>query len=851
MLKVALKGVRAHKRRLMSTSLAVLLGVSFLCGTLVMGDTIQRTFANLLATVNSGTDAFVRSSQTISSAAHGPGAEVQRARIDASLLAKVRQVNGVAAAAAQVAGRATIFDKQRNELGAGAEGGPPNLAFSWIDDQQLNPFRISAGRAPAADGEVVIDRASAKQAGYAVGDTVSVGVPDARAFTLVGIATFGNQDNAGGATTALFSLPEAETLFSSPGKVDSISARAAPGVSQTELVQRISAILPPGIEVLTGAAITKEQQDSFQARISAFTTFFSAFGYIAVLVGAFVIYNTFSIIIAQRTREIALLRAVGASRRQVLGSVMVEAVAVGVAASVVGVIAGIGVGALLRAFFGAVGFSFPSGGLVLRPATVITGFVVGTGVTLFAALAPALRASRVAPLAALREGAVDTSSTSRTRGVAGALATLIGVLLVARGIASKDVTPIGFGAIVTLIGMIIAGPVVARPLSRVLGFPALRLKGVTGRLARDNAMRNPRRTSGTAAALMVGVAVVSVFTVLAASLKATADDQITKSFIGDLVVTSGMGFERGALGPELASKLAALPQVEAAAPIRRTDVEVNGKARSILATDATALSKVLRLDVVSGSLASLGDAQIAISDSESRDQRLSIGDTVTLSYPDTGSHRVTVAAIYKSLEPISSSYLISTKLDNANQIAPRDSFVYIKLKPGANVAAARTEVRQAIAGYPTAKVQDLASLKQTLTGHVNSLLAVLFGMLALSILIASIGISNTLQLSVHERTHELGLLRAVGTTRKQLRSMVRWESAIIALFGTVGGIALGDAFGWSVVNGLGRDNNILFRIPIGQSLFIVACGAMIGVLAAVRPAARASRLDVLRAIATE
>ena len=850
MLKVALRGVRAHKRRLVSTSLAVLLGVSFLCGTLVMGDTIQRTFSNLLATVNSGTDAFVRSTQTIETVERGPGTQKERAHIDESLVATVRGVDGVAATAAQVEGRATILDKQGNELGSGGRGAP-SLAFSWVDDGTLNPFKLAEGHAPSTADEVVIDRASATQAGYRVGDTVTIAVPDARPFHLVGIATFGTVDSAGGATTALYSLPVAEQLFAAPGKVDSISARAQPGVSQDELARRIQAVVPRDVEAITGDAITNEQQDAFQSRIESFTTFFSAFGYIAVLVGAFVIYNTFSIIIAQRTREIALLRAVGAARKQVLASVMVEALLVGAVASVVGVIAGIGVGAGLRAFFGAVGFSFPSGGLVLRPGTVMVGLIVGIGVTVFAALAPALRASRVAPMAALRETAVDTSNTSRGRIVAGALTTGLGIALVASGIANKDVVPIGLGAITTLIGMIVIGPVVARPMSRLIGSPATRLRGVTGRLARDNAMRNPRRTSGTAAALMVGVAVVSIFTVLAASLKATADDQITTSFIGDLVVTTGGGGNRGALGPEVSHQLAALPQVEAAAPIRGTDVAINGEAHGVIATDPVALAKVVRVDVRDGSLSDVRDHQIAVSAREADDHHLKLGDTLTVTYADTGDHPVTIAAIYKPLEPIDTSYLVSTALDDANQTKPRDAFVYIKLKPGTNLPAARTAVKSAIASYPTAKVQDLAGLKQTLTSRINSLLAVLFGMLALSILIASIGISNTLQLSVHERTHELGLLRAVGTTRAQLKSMVRWESAIIALFGTVGGLILGDAFGWSVVNGLGRDNNILFRIPVGQSVLIVLCGAIIGVLAAVRPAATAGRLDVLRAIATE
>ena len=848
MLKVAIKGVIAHKRRLLSTSLAVLLGVSFLCGTLVMSDTIQRTFSNLLATVNSGTDAFVRSQDTLPGNDDGPGNGRTHANIDESLVSTLQQVPGVAAVTAQVQGRATIYDKAGNELGSGGRGAP-NVALSWGNDAGLNPFKLAEGRAPTTDDEVVIDRGTAKDAGYHVGDTVQVAVSEVKTYHLVGIATFGNEDNAGGATTVLFTLPAAEQLFTGPGRVGAILVRAQPGVSQTELQQRISAVMPAHLEVLTGAQITQEQQDQFQSRIQAFTTFFAGFGYIAVLVGAFVIYNTFSIIVAQRTRETALLRAVGASRRQVLGSVFVEALAVGLFASIVGVAAGVGVGAGLRGLFGAFGFSFPSGGLVLRPGTVIVGLTIGVLVTLFAATFPAIRASRIAPIAALRETAVDTSSASRSRFITGVVIIGIGVVAVAAGIGAKEVRNIGLGSIITLIGMITIGPVVARPLSGILGSPAPRIRGVTGRLARDNAMRNPRRTAGTATALMVGVAVVSIFAVLSTSLRATANDQITKSFVGDLVVT-GSG-RRGTFDPSVSTKLAALPQVAAAAPIRPVDVAVDGESHSVVATDPAAIDDVVRIDVRNGSLANLGPNQIAVATDEADRLHLSVGSTVTVTYVNTGDHPLTVAAIYHPIDPISVSYIIDTKLDDANDAKPHDSFIYLKLRDGANLPAARTAVKQALQSYPSAQVEDLAGLKRTLNGRINSLLAVIFAMLTLSILIASIGISNTLQLSVHERTREIGLLRAVGTTRDQLRSMVRWESIIIAVFGTIGGLVLGDAFGWSLVHGLGRDQSVIFRIPVGPSILIVVAGALIGVLAAARPARRAANLDVLQAIAFE
>ncbi|MDT5013572.1 MAG: putative transport system permease protein, partial [Mycobacterium sp.] len=331
--------------------------------------------------------------------------------------------------------------------------------------------------------------------------------------------------------------------------------------------------------------------------------------------------------------------------------------------------------------------------------------------------------------------------------------------------------------------------------------------------------------------------------------------QITKSFVGDLVETSGGGGGggggRGALGPEVSHQLAGLTGIAAAAPIRAVEVAIDGKSTDILATDPAALAKVVHIDVTAGTLDHLGIDQIAVSKDKADTAGLRVGSTVKVAYADTGAHDLTVAAIYDKVEPIDSPYLVSTAFDDANRAQPRDLFVFVKLQPDADLPAARAAVKQTIAPYPTAKIEDLAGLKRTLTSRINTLIAVLFGMLALSILIASIGISNTLQLSVHERTQELGLLRAVGTTREQLRTMVRWESAIIAVFGTVGGLVLGTAFGWAVIHGLGSANDVLFRVPVGQALLIVIAGALIGVLAAVRPARRAAKLDVLQAIASE
>ena len=847
MFRIALKNVVAHRRRLASTFLAVTLGIAFLSGTLVLGDTISRSFRNLLSTVNSGVDAYVRRRAPLVGGADGLGGQ-PRGTLDETTIAAVAAVPGVAHAEGEVrAGGVQVVDKAGKVMGGGR--GVPSRGASWRTDPTLNPFRLAAGTPPAAPDDVVLDRATAGKAGFHVGDTVTVLVPDARPFRLTGIATFGGQDSPGGGTQALFTLSTAQQLLGTPGKVDAVVVRGQPGVSQTELAARINRALPASAEALTGAAIVKETQDAFQQRISGFTTFLSSFAWVAVIVGAFVIYNTFSIIVAQRTRETALLRAVGASRRQILSSVVVESFAAGLAGSTVGVVLGIGVGALLRALFRAGGFPFPPGGLVLQGATVLTGLIVGVLVTVGAALAPALRASRVAPVAALRDAAIDTSNRSRGRAIAGVIVTAAGLAAMVDGVVVKNASRIGIGAAFTLIGVLLLGPLTAVPVARLVGAPA-RLRGVTGVMARENAMRNPRRTSGTAAALLVGVAVVTFFTVIAASLQATTNDQIDRSFIGDVSVAGG-GFRRGGFSPELAKRLARLPEVSAAAALRLSEVSVGDRSIEVLATDPAALARVLKIDVTGGSLDDLKGNQIALSSSNARDLHVGLGDPVTLHYADSGDHPLTVGAVFKESDIMPAGYIIPTAADDAFAARPLDDGVFVKFRSGVPFAQGRAAVEGVAKDYPAARVEDQHDIKQGYTSRINSFLAVIFGMLALAIIIALIGISNTLQLSVYERTRELGLLRAVGTTRSQLRSMVRWESVIIALFGTLGGVGLGITFGWAIVHGLGRDSNIIFAVPVLRAAVIVVVGATAGVLAAVRPASRAGRLDVLRAIATE
>ena len=848
------KGLLAHKTRFVSTFLAVFLGVAFLAGTLVLTDTIQTSFNDLFGDVYRGTDAYVRSTEKVD----GERGDNIRKRLDDTLVATVRSVDGVADASPQINVNDTqVVGSDGKPVGNPGQGAP-TFGANWVDNPKLNPFNVSEGRPPRADDEVVIDKSSATKGHLKVGDTVSMVLPTATApkqFHLVGIVKFGTADSPLGASYSLFTLNTAEQDLTQPGKIDAIRVQAAPGVSQTELASRIQKALPAQTEALTGAQITKEAQDQIAQNISFISIFFTAFAVVAVVVGGFVIYNTFSIIVAQRAREMALLRSIGADRRQVLTSVVAEAMAVGVIASVLGVLGGIGVGALLKALFAALGFDLPATGLVVGTSTIVIGLAVGIVVTLVAAIFPAVKASRVAPIAALREVAAERPGASRGRMIAGAVLTAIGIANIVNGVlGSGSGTAVGVGVVGVLAGTVILGPVVARPASRLIGLPAPAVKGVTGSIARENAMRNPRRTAATANALLIGVGIVSLITVLYGSLRTSIDNQIGQAFIGDVTITAG-GFGRGGVSPTLSSSLNQLPEVQAAAAMRFAVAGKNDNSTNVTGIDPATFTKVVDLQVTEGDLSALGTDGVAVLDTatvkigDGPKRRVHVGETIVLDFVETGPHPFTVKALFHR-STVTSNTLVSTQALQANVPNSLDAFVFVKFKPGIPFEQGRTAVEAAAKPYPTAKVQDIHELKQTFESRIATLFGLILIMLTLAIVIALLGIANTLRLSVHERTRELGLLRAVGMTRAQIRSSVRWESAIISLFGTVGGLALGFFFGWAVVTGLGG-NDIQFAPPIPLLVVILVVGAIAGVVAAIRPARKAAKLDLLQAIATE
>jgi putative ABC transport system permease protein len=848
MRKVTFRNLNASRRRLVGTVLGITLGVAFLAGTMVLSDTIRRTFDNLFADVNAGTDAWVRSADSIEGQF-----ESTRARVDESLAEVVANVDGVAAAEGQVMGFAQIVAKDGDPIG-NPDMGAPTFGANWSTNEKLNPFRMAEGRAPRADDEVVLDKKSADDGKLAVGDTTKV-LMQAGPITVrvVGIARFGELDSPGGASFASFTLAAAQRYIGQPGKLDAVAVVAESGVSEQQLVDRIEKVLPNGLEAITGAELTKENQDDIQEGLSFFTAFLSAFAGIALLVAVFSIYNTFSIIIAQRTRQMALLRTLGAARAQVLRSVLLEALAIGVVASVIGLVAGIGLAGLLKAVLNAFGFDLPAGGTVLSTGTITTSLIVGIGVTVAASLAPAIRASRIPPIAAMREVALERTRPSVARIVIGTLVTLFGAVQVVSALfadqASDALRAAGFGAVILIISTLIMGPVMARPLTGLLAMPVRWWRGYTGRLVRENVMRNPRRTSGAAGALLIGVTVAALLTVFASSVKASVTDQINRSFGGDLVVDSGL-FGVGGFNPSLAEEIRKLPDIEQASSLRFGSMNIADDDKFVAIVDPATVTGVFDLDVQQGDLADLGPQQIAVADEVAEDKGYKIGTTLPARFPDGFETDLTIAAIYGS-QDVAGNWVVGQPAWVPHALTNVDAVILINVRGGVPLDRAQAAVKPLVTDYPGAEVQDRDEFAKAQASQVNQILALVSVMLFFSILIALSGIANTMSLSVHERLRELGMLRAVGMTRGQLRSSVRWEAVVIAVFGAVGGLGLGVFLGWALVKGAGKGGFTTFQVPIGSLLFLLVAAGVAGVVAGTWAAIKAARLNVLQAIATE
>ena len=701
---------------------------------------------------------------------------------------------------------------------------------------------------------MAIDAKTAEDTGYVVGDRAKVLFQGpARDFTVSGIIGFGEADNLGGARLVGFDLATAQEVMNRQGRFDEIDVAAEAGVTPEQLRDRIRAAVDPRYEVLTGEELAEDSAAAINDTIGRFLgTALLAFAFVALLVGAFLIFNTFTIIVAQRTRELALLRCLGASRRQVMNSVLLESLIVAIVASLVGLGLGVliagGLRALLSTFLGA---DIPATGIQFQPRTIIVSLAVGIVVTVLAALLPARKATRVPPVAALQpETAFAPTGFRKRRIVLGVLVTAIGVALLLAGLFQNEgnrLVNVASGAVVVFFGVAILSPLIARPLARVIGWPFARAFRLPGTLARENAMRNPRRTASTAAALMIGLALVSFVSIFAASIKASTTAILEESVTADYILFND-NFQP--FSPEAAERLAEQPELAAVAGMRFGPWKLDGAGKSLAGIDPVAYQQVVRTEVTAGSLDDLASGGLAVKDTVAESSGWTVGENVAMEFPRTGVEQVPVKAIYED-NSLNGDFLLGLTTYERAYADQADSQILVKAAPGVSPADSRAVIDRVMTDFPNVTVRDQAEFREEQARQIDQIINLFYSLLGLAILIALFGIVNTLGLSIFERIRELGLLRAVGATRRQLRSMIRWEAVIIAVLGAVLGLAVGVFFGWTIVRALASQGITEFTLPAGQLVSFVLAAAIAGVLAAVLPGRRAAKIDVLRAITTE
>jgi putative ABC transport system permease protein len=838
MRKVTLRGLLAHKLRLALTALAIVLGVTFISGTFVLTDTLNATFSSLFTSVYQKVDFQVRGVAQL-----GSGADATRNPLSESLLATVRGVPGVASANGEVQGYAEFVGKDGKPI---STGGSPTLGVAYDRDQRISSLHLIAGSPPTAADDVVMDAGTAHGNGFTVGQRVRVlsAAAPPQTFTITGIAQFGTADNLAGSTLAAFTLPTAQRVVGEVGLLDTISVVAKPGTDKAVVQRDIAQALPAGAEVVTGQTVVNEDTNSVSQGLSFFGTALLVFALISLFVGAFTIYNTFSIIVGQRTRELALLRIVGASRRQVFRSVLAEAAIIGALSSAVGVGLGVLTEVGLEALLSGFGVSLPTGPLTFEARTAVVGLLVGTLVTVAAAIGPARQAVRIPPVAALSSRQAEAAGSLRRRVVIGTCVTVGGALFLAVGLSGAGILLVGVGAACVFVGAAMLAPAVARPLSGALGRPLASWAGTAGRLGRENSMRSPRRTAQTASALMVGLALVSAMSVFGASLSASATSSVDQAISADLLVTAN-GIAQ--LSDGVSAAAAKVPGVTAAATVYFDIFEFKGGLYNLTGVPPKNLGATVMVRITSGSIGALAAGQLLIDSTTAKSKHLAVGDSVPVKFTQTGPATMRIGGIFQA-NALIQHFLVSSGFFLAHYRSPHPGAVLLRTdgRPGIEQA-----VVSALASYSNVQVQSRAQFDQAQVSSVNQLLGLVYALLALAVLIAMVGIVNTLMLSVLERTKEIGLLRAVGMRRPQVRTMIRAESVILATFGAIIGIVIGTLMGLALVASL-RDQGITSTaVPVVRLAEFLVLAAVLGLVAASWPARRAAKLNVLTAIAAE
>jgi len=846
---LALKSLWARKARALATAFAVVIGVAFVAGSYVLTDTIFAAFDEIFGESLKGTSVVITAENPVKQ----ENGEVPT--ISASLLPRVQKTPGVKLAAGAIFTPGGFFDSEGNKIGN-------KFAPKFISSElpgRLESLTYIDGNRPRGPTEASIDKAAAEASDLKLGETIKlIGQGSARSFELVGFTRLGGA-SFGGASIAQVTLPVAQRLTHKVGRFDQISVAAEAGVSATVLKQRIARGMPPGVRVETAKENADRGSEEIRENLSFLQIFLLVFAFIAILVGSFLIFNTFSITVAQRVREFGMLRTLGASRRQILTDVVVEALAIGVLGAVIGIGGGFLIAMLLNSLLEAFEIDLPTTGLVMESRTIIVSLLIGIVVTALSSLVPAVRSTRVPPIAALRATVAPPSRRRRLTLVAISLllgaAGLVMVLIGLFGSASAGTAAglIGGGAVVIVFAVSLFSPNLVPPLARIAGWPLERLRRLLGRLSRENAQRNPSRTAVTAAALMIGLMVVTFVTVFAAGLKSSVAQVVDENFAGGLVIQNSDGFSPIPGGAAVAARK--VPGVSAVATIRAEQAKlVPGGSGAKVSAPSRDIEKTVDLEWKKGGpavLRRLRDDQAVLSDGFASDHGLRVGDRFRLLSQTRRRPSFEVAGEFHSKLEVFGSVLI-TGAAMARQFGQtQDTIDFVQVKPGANPAEVQAILSKGVeAAFPVAEVLNQQELKESREEQVDQLVNLVYALLLLAILISLFGIANTLALSIHERTRELGMLRAIGMSRRQVRTMIRYEAVITALIGAIIGMVLGLVFAALIAQPL-KDEGFTLSYPIGSLVFLLFFAALIGVLAAILPARRASRLDVLESLQYE
>ncbi|MBC3984043.1 ABC transporter permease [Streptomyces sp. AC536] len=842
MFRTALRNVLAHKARLLMTVLAVLLGVAFVAGTLVFTSTIsdayqkssEKGFTNVDVAINPD-DADVKDN---------PG---DAPKLSQSLLDQVTKLPGAESATGTVTGFAAIPDKDGKLVGDGFTSSGGNY-FPSKDGKDAR-YTMKEGRGPTNVREVALDSRTADRADYKIGDSIDVSVDGpVLKQKVVGIFTTDDGNVAAGGSLALFDTKTAQKLYAEPGKFTGIELKAKPGTTQEALKAQVEKVLPDRTEVDTGDKLADDQAKDIENELSGMRTGMLAFAGIALFVGIFIIANTFTMLVAQRTKELALMRAVGASRRQVTRSVLIEATVVGSIAAVTGLLAGIGIGAGLRSLLNSSGATVPDGPLVITPTTIGASLFVGIVVTVLAAWLPGRRAAKIPPIAAM--GSVHAPPTTRglvVRNSIGALFAGVGIALVLAATTMDDGKgPMGLGAGLLMIGVFVLTPLLSRPLIAAAA-PVLRIFGMPGKLARQNAVRNPRRTAATASALMIGLTLITGLTVIAGGIQNAIDKMARDSLKADYIVSMA---SMTPLAPEVGEKLEKQPEVEKSSPLRFSPSRVNGKKTELAGVNGKAIGDLTKLEFTEGSFAGLGGNRVVVDKDLAEDRGWKVGSSLPTTFEDGKKSRLVVSGIYEGNMIISGVMVDNATLTpHVKDIA--DFQVLLKTKDGLSDDT-KESLEKALGDNPAIKVQTMDDVSNDIAKLINLMLNMLYGLLAMAVIVAVLGVVNTLAMSVFERSQEIGMLRAIGLDRKGIKRMVRLESLVISLFGGVLGIGLGVFFGWAAGELIGPSlGSYELVLPWGRMGLFLVLAALVGVLAALWPARRAAKLNMLAAIKAE